>query len=294
MAESNQLTFLKGLKDGLPIALGYLSVSFTFGILVVSYGLDIWVPILTSLSNFTGTGQFIGMEMLKDGSALLEIAFTMVIINIRYVLMSISMSQKMENGVGFGKRLMISFGVTDEVYAVSMSQDGELNFKYLMGLMLGSFVGWMSGTTLGALAGSIIPAVLISAMGITIYGMFIAIIVPPAKDSRPVLITVLIALIISCILYLIPVLRENNFYIIIIAGIISTLVVTFMFPIHDEVDTHSEIEYETIAENISDNTINVDNVDNIDDNINNVDDIASTTKNNDVSPSKDVNNKEGE
>ena len=244
LGNNDTLNFVKGLKDGLPIALGYLSVSFTFGILVVSYGLPIWTPILTSFTNFTGTGQFIGMEMLKDGAFLYEIAFTMLIVNIRYVLMSISMSQKMTDNVGFFKRLIISFGVTDEVYAVSMSQDGELNFRYLIGIMLGSFTGWLLGTTLGALAGSIIPAIIISAMGITIYAMFIAIIVPPAKDSRPVLVTVLIAMILSSILSLIPALRKNNFYIIIIAGIISALVATFLYPIHDEVDTSTDVAYE--------------------------------------------------
>ena len=244
MTINNGLTFKKGLRDGVPIALGYLSVSFAFGILVVSYGLPIWTPIVTSLTNFTGTGQFIGMEMLRNGAALYEIGFTMIIINIRYVLMSISMSQKMKSNVGVGKRLLISFGVTDEVYAVSMSQDGELNFKYLMGLMLGSFTGWITGTVFGALVGSIIPAIILSAMGITIHAMFIAIIVPPSKDSRPVCITVLIAITIASLLYLIPALRKNNFYIIIIAGILATLVTTFAFPIQEEVDTSSDIECE--------------------------------------------------
>lgn len=247
MIKTSPLTFLKGLRDGIPIALGYISVSFTFGIIVVSYGMPIWTPILTSLTNFTGTGQFIGMEMLSNGSALMEIAFTMVIVNARYILMSISLSQRLAPKTGFFKRSLISFGVTDEIFAVAIGQQGDLNFKYLMGLMIGSFSGWIGGTALGALAGSVIPAIILSAMGITIYAMFIAIIVPPAKESRPVMIVIIIAVAISSLLYLIKPLRENNFYIIIIAGIISTLVVTFIHPIHDEVDTDNGVEYEQDA-----------------------------------------------
>lgn len=228
------LTFKKGLKDGLPIAIGYLSVSFAFGILAVNSGLPIWAPIITSLTNFTGTGQFVGTTLIAASASIAEIAFTLLIINARYVLMSISLSQRLEK-VSIWKKLIIAFGNTDEIFAVAVSKYCDLNFKYMAGLILCSFTGWVGGTALGALCGSIIPQSILSAMGIALYAMFIAIIIPPAKKSRAVLLVIALGALISVAIYYIPFINQlNSSWRIIIAGVVSTLIGTFAMPLKDE------------------------------------------------------------
>lgn len=228
------LNFKKGLKDGLPIAFGYLSVSFAFGILAVNSGLPIWAPIITSLSNFTGTGQFVGTSMIAVGTAVLEIAFTQLIVNARYILMSISLSQRLGK-MNFLKKMFIAFGNTDEIFAVAISKYTELNFRYMSGLILSSFAGWVGGTIIGAVAGAIVPNSILHAMGIALYAMFIAIIVPDMRKSRAVACVVAIGAFISVIFHYTPYLNKlNDSWIIIIAGIGATMIGAIAFPLKDE------------------------------------------------------------
>lgn len=253
------LTFKKGLKDGLPIAIGYLSVSFAFGILAVNSGLPIWAPIITSLTNFTGTGQFVGTTLIAAGASIAEIAFTLLIINARYVLMSISLSQRLEK-VSIWKKLIIAFGNTDEIFAVAVSKYCDLNFKYMAGLILCSFTGWVGGTALGALCGSIIPQSILSAMGIALYAMFIAIIIPPAKKSRAVLLVIALGALISVAIYYIPFINQlNSSWRIIIAGVVSTLIGTFAMPLKDEPKEPPEYVEPDKLENSSTTTENPNN-----------------------------------
>lgn len=227
----NRLTFYDGLKDGLPIALGYISVSFAFGILAVEKGLPLWSPILISLSNFTGTGQFVGVGLIASGAAILEIAFTIFIINIRYFLMSLSLSQKIPENISLWQRLVIAFGDTDEIFAVSMQKKEKLNFKYMLGLILCSFLGWNLGTLVGAIANNALPMSIRSALGIAIYGMFIAIIIPPATKLKPVAQVIIISLIMSCIFKWLPILnRLSSGWVIIICGIVSSAIGAYLHP----------------------------------------------------------------
>lgn len=227
----NRLTFYDGLKDGLPIALGYISVSFAFGILAVEKGLPLWSPILISLSNFTGTGQFVGVGLIASGAAILEIAFTIFIINIRYFLMSLSLSQKIPENISLWQRLVIAFGDTDEIFAVSMQKKEELNFKYMLGLILCSFLGWNLGTLVGTIANNALPMSIRSALGIAIYGMFIAIIIPPATKLKPVAQVIIISLIMSCIFKWLPILnRLSSGWVIIICGIVSSAIGAYLHP----------------------------------------------------------------
>lgn len=229
------LTFSKGVRDGLPIALGYLSVSFAFGMICIQKGLPAWAPILISLTNFTGTGQFAGADLIAAGAMFAEIAFTVLIINMRYLLMSLSLSQKLEPNMALIKRLAIAFGNTDEIFAVAIRQNGELNFTYMMGLILSSFSGWVGGTVLGVFASSFLPYALQSALGIAIYAMFIAIIIPAAKESKPITRVVIIAVIMSCIFYYTPVLSSvSKGWVIIICGIISSAFGGYFFPLKEE------------------------------------------------------------
>ena len=199
---NNKQAFLKGLRDGVPIFLGYLSVSFTFGLRASEYGLPPWFAVLVSMTNLTSAGQFAGLDLLVVGAGYLEIAVTTLVINLRYALMSLSLGQKARQ-MGTAARLVLSFGVTDEVFALASQQKGVLTAAYLAGLIFTPYWGWALGTAVGAGASGLLPLSVRSALGIAIYGMFLAIIVPPARQFRPVAITVLLAAGLSCLLRLV-------------------------------------------------------------------------------------------
>lgn len=188
----------------MPICLGYLSVSFTFGLMCTQNGLPFWVALLISMTNLTSAGQFAGTELILSGAALVEIGVTTFVINIRYMLMSLSLSQKVEPHMSTGRRLLLSFGVTDEIFAVAMQYPGRVSAVYLAGLIFTPYWGWALGTLLGAVATDVLPAALRSALGIAIYGMFIAIIIPPARKVRPITRILIISAVLSCVLYWTP------------------------------------------------------------------------------------------
>ena len=192
--------FVRGLRDGAPIMAGYFAVSFSFGILAVQGGLSVLQAALTSLTNVTSAGQFAGLQIIVAGGTILEIILTQLIINLRYALMSLSLSQKLDEGVTFWQRLVIAFANTDEIFAVAMSHAGSLKFPYMVGLQILPVFGWTAGTALGAAAGNILPAALTSALGVALYGMFIAVVVPAARRARPVLAAALLAIAVSCVL----------------------------------------------------------------------------------------------
>ena len=194
-------SFRKGMKDGVPIALGYFAVSFTFGIMAIQSGLTAWQAVLISLTNLTSAGQFAGIGIIAAGGSLWEMALTQLVINLRYCLMSFSLSQKLEKGVSNGHRLAVAFGVTDEIFGVSASQEGRISPWYNYGVMCVAIPGWTLGTLAGAVSGSLLPDFLVSALSVAIYGMFLAVIIPPAKKNRAVLGVVIgaMAVIIRCI-----------------------------------------------------------------------------------------------
>lgn len=224
MNEKN--SFFKGLIDGLPICFGYLSVSFAFGIFAVQSGLSILEALLLSMTNVTSAGQFAAVPIIVSGGAFIELAIAQLIINLRYALMSISLSQKLGSSVRLPDRFIISFVNTDEVFAVASGSDRPVGRKYLYGLILTPYLGWSLGTLLGAGAGNILPQSVISALGLAIYGMFVAIVVPDVKKERPVALCVLSAIILSCIFKYVPFLQSvpDGFVIIICAALASALV----------------------------------------------------------------------
>ena len=227
--------FLQGAKDGMPICLGYFSVSMAFGLTAVLSGLPIWSAILISLTNLTSAGQFAGITTLTTGGTMLELAITTFIINIRYFLMSLSVSQKVDNKMTIFKRLLVSFGITDEIFAVSVSREKALSASYMAGLIITPIIGWTSGTAIGAIATSFMPKILSDAMGIALYGMFIAIVTGPAKKDRKVLISVVMAILTSLIFNFAPILKtiSSGWSIIIITILVSSLCAT-LFPINTE------------------------------------------------------------
>ena len=197
---NKELGFARGVRDGVPIGLGYLSVSFSFGLLAVRAGLPVWTAVLISATNLTSAGQLAGLSIIAAGGAVVEMIVTQFVINMRYALMAISLSQKVDERFTPLERALAAFGITDEIFAVAASQTGTFGAKYLFGLIVMPFLGWTGGTLLGAAAGNILPEAIKAALGIALYGMFIAVVVPPATQDRGALIAALGAAFLSCCL----------------------------------------------------------------------------------------------
>lgn len=229
------LEFKRGLKDGIAIAIGYFSVSLTFGIMTTTHGVSPWQAGLISLSNVTSAGQFAGLTLIAANAPLYEMFLTQLIINLRYALMSLSLSQKLAKGTGTAKRMLIAFANTDEIFAVAINHDGPIRPIYMAGLELLPILGWTAGTLTGAIATNFLPASVQSALGVALYAMFVAIVVPPARHNRSVGNVVIIALIISCILYYVPLFDGiSSGFAIIISTVIAAGIGAFLFPVRDE------------------------------------------------------------
>ena len=236
----NQINFKRGIQDGIPIGLGYFAVSFTFGMMAVSGGLTAWQAVLISLTNLTSAGQFAGLGIIIAGGSMWEMALTQLVINHRYCLMSFSLSQKLEKNISTGHRLAVAFGVTDEIFGVSASQEGRLSPWYNYGVMSMAIPGWTLGTLVGAVLGNVLPGFLVSALNVAIYGMFLAVIIPPAKKNRSVLGVVIGAMAISTVFAVVPVLNKvsSGFVIIITTLIVAGLAAHFC-PIPEEREAES-------------------------------------------------------
>lgn len=224
----------RGIRDGIPIAVGYFSVSFTFGMMAVQSGISPFHAVLISLLNLTSAGQFAGLTVIVSNASLMEMALTQLVVNIRYALMSVSLSQKLDDSVKMRSRLLIAYGNTDEIFAVASSKPGTVGAKYLYGLILLPVLGWVGGTLAGAVASTLLPGTVISALGVALYGMFIAIVVPPAKEHKEVRTVVLIALLLSCAFYYLPVLRQiSSGFMIIICTVAAAAVGAVLFPLKE-------------------------------------------------------------
>ncbi len=229
------MTFKHGFKDGIPIALGYFAVSFGFGVLALKNGLNIFEAVFMSISNVTSAGQLAGLSVIAAGGTILEILLTQLIINLRYALMSLSLSQRIDGSLSIFKRMVIAFANTDEVFAVAMSHNRELTFKYMVGLEILPILGWTLGTAMGACVCGLLPASIQSALSVALYGMFIAIVIPVAKEQKSVRVVALISLILSTVLFYTPVLNKISSGIaIIICTVIAAGIGALLFPIKNE------------------------------------------------------------
>lgn len=238
MAEKRQNSFLQGVTDGIPICLGYLSVAFAFGIFVMGQGADFewWHALLISMTNVTSAGQLAGVPIIAGGGTLLELAVSQLVINLRYSLMSVSLSQKMDNSVRLIDRFLIAFVNTDEVFAVASGKQGNVGRKYMYGLILTPYLGWSTGTLLGAVAGNILPQVVIVSLGVAIYGMFVAIVVPQIKKDRATALCVLTAVVLSCAFRYLPLLNKvSTGFVIIICAVIASALFAFISPVSQSI-----------------------------------------------------------
>lgn len=227
---STHSEYLKGFRDGLPIGLGYLSVSFAFGITAVKMGIPVIAAILISMTCVTSAGQVAGITAIASGGGFIEIALAQLIINLRYSLMSLSLSQKLCRKYSLFHRLTTSFGVTDEVFAVASARTEKVTPPYMYGLITLPYIMWSAGTALGALLGGILPDFVTSALGIAIYGMFIAIVVPPARRFKGVLVVALMAAALSCAFKFLPFLDFLGGFSVIICTVIAAAAGALIFP----------------------------------------------------------------
>lgn len=225
----SKVEFREGLLHSVPIALGYFPVSFTFGLMAAGAGMSPVAASLISLTNFTSAGQFAGVNIIISNGGYIQTALTVFIINLRYMLMSLSLSQKLDDFSAVD-RLMTGFGITDEVFAVSSIEKDKVNFPYMKGLILLPYFSWFTGTLSGALISNLLPLRLKDAMGIALYGMFLAIIIPVAKKSKKVLAVLLISVLISCTFYYVDFLKSVPIgWAIIVSTVAASLFGAFMY-----------------------------------------------------------------
>lgn len=223
--------FARGVRAGLPIGLGYFTISIAFGLYCAQGGIGPWTATVMAFTNLSSSGQFGGLNVILAGGALAQLGITVALVNLRYVLMSFSLSQRLAPGTGVLRRVVMAYGVTDEIYALAMAQP-VVGFGYFLGLMVLPVLGWSGGTLTGALVGSVLPASLHSAMGVLLYAMFVAIVVPPAKASRAVRGVVLVAAVTSSLLVLVPGVRELQLgWRIIIATLGAAALGASLFPV---------------------------------------------------------------
>ena len=235
MKKGTIVDFRDGCRDAIPVCLGYIAVSFAFGIESSKIGMSVFQAIMTSLLNVTSAGQFSALEIIARNGSFIELAILQLIINLRYMLMSTALSQKLDPELGTGYRLGISYGVTDEIFAISVLKKGKLYPLYSYGLIFISVFGWSLGTGLGAFAGQIMPQRIISCLGLAIYGMFIAIIIPDTRTSKPVLMVVIAAMALSTIFTFAPYLKaiSSGFRIIIITVFVAAIAAVYA-PVKEE------------------------------------------------------------
>jgi len=230
------MEYKHGLRAGVPIALGYLSVSFTFGIIAMKYGLSAWQATLVSLTTVTSAGQFAGIQLMAAPGLYADMLISQLTINVRYSFMSISLSQKLHTKFRGIWKWILGFFITDEIFAVAVTRP-VVSRSFFAGLATLPWIGWTAGTALGASLGEILPASILSALGLAIYGMFVAIVVPPAKENKYILMAAGIAAAISVAFTYAPYLKQVSSGIAIsIAAIVAAAIAAIVHPIDPEAE----------------------------------------------------------
>lgn len=227
--------YKKGLRDGIPIALGYFAVSFTLGIAAKKAGITAFQATLMSLTNSTSAGEFAAISAICAGSTYLEMAVMQAVINLRYLLMSCALSQKIDTKVGMLHRLIMGGGITDEIFGISVSVSDKLNPFYMYGAMSLAIPAWASGTCLGVVLGSVLPANIINALSIALYGMFLAVIIPPARDNKIIALIVVVSMAASYMFSIAPILKETSSGMrVILLTVVISMTAAFLFPIEED------------------------------------------------------------
>lgn len=224
-------TFALGVRFSVPVALGYFIISFAFGLYWTQGGLPPAAAAVMAATNLSSSGQFAGLNVMLAAGGALELALTTVLVNLRYVLMSFSLGQKLDPSIGTLQRLAMGYGVTDEIFALAMTRS-VVRFRFFMGLTALPVLGWTGGALAGALIGDVLPASVQSAAGILLYAMFIAIVLPPSRHSRAVQLVVATAAVVGVLLSTVPVLADlAPGWRIIIASVAASAVGATFFPV---------------------------------------------------------------
>lgn len=232
----NKSCLLKGLRDGVPISLGYFAVSFSLGIAARSAGFTAFQALLMSLFNNASAGEFAAFTLVGAGAGYLEVALMTLVTNARYLLMSCALSQKLPADTPLLPRLLIGFDVTDEIFGVSIAYPGRLNPVYTYGVILAALPGWALGTFFGVLMGNALPVRLVSALSVALYGMFIAVIVPPARQNRVIAVLIVASMALSWLFSAVDLFQfmSSGAQVIVLTVAISAFA-AWRFPIREEV-----------------------------------------------------------
>ncbi len=233
--ESGKSWFLQGMKDGVPIGMGYFAVAFTLGIASKKAGLSAVQAAVMSAAMLASAGQFAGIGMIAAGAGYVEMAVTTLVVNMRYLLMSSALSQKVRRDVPFYHRFLMAYEVTDEIFGIAVSVDGKLHPAYMYGAATVAAPGWVLGTLLGALVGMILPVRVMSALNVALYGMFMAIVIPPSRKSKVIAGVVAVSMAASALFSVIPGLKEisSGFQMIILTLVLASAAAV-LFPIQEE------------------------------------------------------------
>ncbi len=228
----------EGLKDGMPVVFGYIPVGFAFGVTAAAGGIPPWIVVLISLSNFTSAGQLMGATLIIAGASIFEITITTLIINIRYVIMSMSFSQRIKPNMPIPEKMVGAFAITDEIFTIASLRKGEVSFKYVSGLVTGPYVAWSFGTFLGAYVTDLLPMAIRESMGIALYAMFMALIIPAARESRAVTLVAGLAVLFASLFRILPDFSGPSAgYVIIICTIAAAAAGAWFFPVSKEVQS---------------------------------------------------------
>jgi len=255
-----KLSFKHGLKDGIPIALGYFAVSFAFGVSVAGKGIPWYIATFMSASNLTSAGQFAGAEIVAVLGSVFGIILTQLIINSRYFLMSLTLSQRLDSKVKFLDKILMSFGITDEIFAVAVARGKPITRNYFLGLMLLPFLFWTGGTCLGAVAGYILPKIVLKSLEIALYAMFIAIVIPAGLGDKKIFFVVGVSVTISCVIYYLPIDNQTLTHLsCIICAVIASILGAIFFPVKINEEKHIETSSSSESTSLSINEKGVEN-----------------------------------
>ena len=251
--EENMLsnyTFVRGMRDGIPICLGYFAVSFALGIAGRGVGMNAVQAFVMSLTMVASAGQFAAINLIGAGAGIIEMITTTIVVNLRYLLMSCSLTQKLSPETKLLHRLALSYCMTDEIFGLSISVDGFLRPVYTYGITVISVSGWCLGTVLGVVAGNILPALVTNALGVAMYGMFLAIIIPPAKENHFLGALVAVSMAASGLLSILPYLKaiSSGFRVIILTILIAGIAAV-IHPIEEPGDNPGQTESILTSEN---------------------------------------------
>jgi predicted branched-subunit amino acid permease len=227
--------YIAGVKNASFVGVGYFAVSFGFGALAASKGLSVWNATLISLVNLTSAGQFAGLTVIVALGSLLELILTQLVINSRYMLMSLALTQRLDESFTTAKRMVMAFFNTDEIFALSMQRPKALTFPFMLGLGTLPIIGWSLGTLCGALAGSLLPGFVRDSLSVSLYAMFVAIVLPDAKAQRGVLVCVIISALLSCAFEFLPIVSlVSDGVAIVLCTVVSAAVCAVIFPVKQE------------------------------------------------------------